>query len=444
VRLPTLLTVLLLMQVPQAWAQCQSYPLPLAMDQNGTIDRSDCVAVETRLGGPGESWTLQLMAGDAVTVIVHHATTEVELFVEDPTLQLVGVRTVDQRFGFHHTSVGFRALTTGTYRAILIARPCCGTFTIRADVAPPPPPPPPVCPSAGLFWEREEVGVLEASDVFDCTPRINPGAPRDVWSMDLNDGDYAVVSMRSSTLREPRLIVFSPEGYIVGYDGYEFDVVALRTQTTFRARTTGTYKAVVTSDRASDFGGYSIRIERMTTPLLLDLQVGVLGNRLSLSWGPVISPTPILEYSLLVGSGPGRDDLGHYALGTATQMSAVALPGTYHVRIRARSTGGTADSPERVVTVGLHLSAPGELVITSVLGRRVTLSWSPPATPGTASYELVVGSAPGNADVLIQNVGNVLTITADAVPPGTYYVRVRAVNAQGPGDQSNEVIVRVF
>jgi hypothetical protein len=37
-------------------------------------------------------------------------------------------------------------------------------------------------------------------------------------------------------------------------------------------------------------------------------------------------------------------------------------------------------------------------------------------------------------------VGNVTTFTTEA-PPGTYFVRVRAINAKGPGLPSNEVVV---
>jgi len=145
-----------------------------------------------------------------------------------------------------------------------------------------------------------------------------------------------------------------------------------------------------------------------------------------------------------VGSAPDVYDLTSFDVGTATQFVGLAPPGVYYLRVRARNAFGVADLPERTVTVGPHLSAPGELVITSVLGRRVVLSWSPPATPGTTHYELAVGSAPGLSDLGTFNVGNVLTVTIDQVPQGAYYVRVRAANAQGPGAQGNEVVVRVF
>ena len=44
----------------------------------------------------------------------------------------------------------------------------------------------------------------------------------------------------------------------------------------------------------------------------------------------------------------------------------------------------------------------------------------------------------------VRGPGEYWTLQASAVPPGIYYVRVRAVNAQGAGAQSNEVRVAVF
>jgi hypothetical protein len=52
-----------------------------------------------------------------------------------------------------------------------------------------------------------------------------------------------------------------------------------------------------------------------------------------------------------------------------------------------------------------------------------------------------VGSDPGLSDVAAIRVGNVTSFTTD-VPPGTYFVRVRAVNALGAGLPSSEVVVQ--
>jgi hypothetical protein len=62
-----------------------------------------------------------------------------------------------------------------------------------------------------------------------------------------------------------------------------------------------------------------------------------------------------------------------------------------------------------------------------VAGRRVTLRWS--QSLGATSYEVEAGLASGRTDLTIPVADPQLVI--DAVPPGVYYVRVRAVNARG-------------
>lgn len=75
-----------------------------------------------------------------------------------------------------------------------------------------------------------------------------------------------------------------------------------------------------------------------------------------------------------------------------------------------------------------------------VAGKRVTLSWNPPAEGGAPTgYGIDVGSAPGQSDFKKNlNVGNTLRVSAE-LPRGRYYVRVKAYNAIGIGPVSSEV-----
>ena len=75
---------------------------------------------------------------------------------------------------------------------------------------------------------------------------------------------------------------------------------------------------------------------------------------------------------------------------------------------------------------------------------RVFLSWSSVSGPVT-TYVVEVGSAPGSSNLAVFMTGNATPgFNASAVPPGTYFVRVRAGNASGVGPASNEVRVDVL
>jgi hypothetical protein len=80
-------------------------------------------------------------------------------------------------------------------------------------------------------------------------------------------------------------------------------------------------------------------------------------------------------------------------------------------------------------------------VVAAVNGRQVTLSWIDPGN--TMHFEIEAGSAPGLANIMSRAVG-ATTFTVDGVPPGRYYVRVRAINDVGRSVPTSdvEVIVR--
>ena len=76
-------------------------------------------------------------------------------------------------------------------------------------------------------------------------------------------------------------------------------------------------------------------------------------------------------------------------------------------------------------------------------GNTVTLNWSAPTTGGIpTSYMLEAALVPGGTALTSINVPTT-SLTVPGVPNGTYYVRVRGVNADGTGAPSNEVALVV-
>lgn len=83
--------------------------------------------------------------------------------------------------------------------------------------------------------------------------------------------------------------------------------------------------------------------------------------------------------------------------------------------------------------------APAALA-SSVAGNVVSLTWKDPGD--TTHFELEFGFAPGQRAGAIA-VGTGTSIAIPGVPPGVYYVRVKAMNEVGPSPLSNEVRVVV-
>jgi len=95
--------------------------------------------------------------------------------------------------------------------------------------------------------------------------------------------------------------------------------------------------------------------------------------------------------------------------------------------------------------VALRKPRPPAALVSQVAASSVVLSWSPGGTPAAViRHVLEVGSAPGLSDIFTGlDVGLQTSFAARGVPPGRYYVRVRAGNYTGLSAPSNEVVVQV-
>ena len=121
--------------------------------------------------------------------------------------------------------------------------------------------------------------------------------------------------------------------------------------------------------------------------------------------------------------------------------------GFYFLRVRARNAAGIGPaSAERMIVVGNVPAPPGAPTFNSasVVGASVTLYWSAPPQGSPTSYRIEAGSAPGLSNLAVANTGTPATsVSFGGVPSGTYYVRIRAINAIGVSLASNERTVVV-
>ncbi|MGE4225915.1 MAG: hypothetical protein AB7I23_21420 [Vicinamibacterales bacterium] len=177
----------------------------------------------------------------------------------------------------------------------------------------------------------------------------------------------------------------------------------------------------------------------------VDVAAAVSGGTVQLTWRA--APQSIVtNYRLLVGTTSGGSQVGSFDVGAGTTFSAAAPPGAFFIRVAAMNGCGLgAPSAEAVAVVGAPVvppTAPFGLDYT-VAGSTVSFAWGAPSIgTGPFQYQLEAGSATGLANIATVPVATT-TFAVPGVPPGIYYVRVRAVGAGGASPASNEVVVVV-
>ncbi len=159
------------------------------------------------------------------------------------------------------------------------------------------------------------------------------------------------------------------------------------------------------------------------------------------------SATPAVD----LGAGIDNVPIGGGAI------SGLTCATTYRYRAVAVSAGGTAYGADAAFTtspcgamesidqggprtVNPHTLLPPTHLEASIVGSTMTLRWSGSSRGAIADEYLVeAGNAPGSAVVRWRTGSAAAAFVATNVAPGTYYVRVRALNRDGASDPSNEV-----
>jgi hypothetical protein len=180
-----------------------------------------------------------------------------------------------------------------------------------------------------------------------------------------------------------------------------------------------------------------------------DLAAAVNGNTVTLTWiAPSTGAVPS-SYVLEASLSPSGPVIATFPVNNTVLVVNAVPDGVYYVRVRAvNADGSSAASNEVIVMVpggGACASPPNAPtnLTGSVFGTFVTLNWTAPAgaCPAT-SYVVQAGSSPGATDIAVINVGATTSLSVTA-PPGSYYVRVIALNGFGGSGASNEIVINV-
>ena len=152
------------------------------------------------------------------------------------------------------------------------------------------------------------------------------------------------------------------------------------------------------------------------------------------------------SYRVEVGTAPGTTATVFTTAGPSFSVTGVP-PGTFYLRVSgANEFGVSAASAELALTVsptGDSLPDPPRNLTVSLSLGRPTFSWSPPLSGGAVTYIFEAGASTGSTNRAVIPMGSATSLAAGYVPPGIYFVRVRAVNAAGQSAPSNELLVRL-
>jgi hypothetical protein len=213
----------------------------------------------------------------------------------------------------------------------------------------------------------------------------------------------------------------------------------------------GSYEVEVVAVNAAGRSAPSNRVrfslnvsERPAPPI--DLAAAVVGDRISLSWAA--SPQGPAPSGYVV---EGADASGvNFVAVASTTMPSLIIPdapiGTWHVRVRAHTAGGTSEPSAPVILTTAACTTPPAApasVWTVRTALTTTLRWSPPAGHAVRDYIVDVGTALGVADLgQFVVAGEIQEFSGVALSsPVTAIVQVRARNACGISLPSSPVAV---
>jgi predicted phage tail protein len=167
------------------------------------------------------------------------------------------------------------------------------------------------------------------------------------------------------------------------------------------------------------------------------LSASVTGSSVSITWTPPATGGAATGYLLEAGTAQGATNIGTFPT-SAPGLAVAGVPtGQYFVRVRATNAVGTsAPSSDITINVGCSPPAAPSTFTASAANRTVTMTWN--VAGGTTTTVIDAGYAPGTTALSIPVAAPASGVAFPGVPPGTYYVRTRALNACGTSTPSVE------
>jgi hypothetical protein len=224
--------------------------------------------------------------------------------------------------------------------------------------------------------------------------------------------------------------------------------IVLRGTTTFTATApTGLYYLTVVARNASGAGPPSNEVALQAgcvapPPVPSPLTFTTAGATVTLWWAAAATAS---SYALEAGQTPGSSNLGVLPLGNVQSLTATVPLGAYYVRARASNACGTSGPTNEAAVIldgSTSVPSPPTALSWSLSGRTLILQWTPPKSGGMPSgYQIEAGFTPGGVDAVVPTTAPGLVVPN--APSGTFYVRVRSVNAAGASAPTTDVTVVV-
>lgn len=205
----------------------------------------------------------------------------------------------------------------------------------------------------------------------------------------------------------------------------------------------GTGTGEASAELALRVGGGSVVAPNAPT----NLQTYVAEGRLTATWYPPQSGATPSSYLVEVGTAAGLSNIAVVPVAGRSFLFSGVPPGYYFMRVRAVANGAVGPPSYDVIMVAGNVAAPPTApagLSSSVAGNVVTLAWYAPTFGPVTSYVLEAGTESGLANITTFNTGSTATsLVVPGVPPGRYYLRLRALNALGSSPPSFEHVLVV-